>query len=43
MPVVAHVGHWIESVLILIPTLGFILWLAVITIRDRRRQRRESA
>ena len=43
MPVLAHAGHWIEYVLILIPTLGFVLWLAAITIRDRRRQRRESA
>lgn len=34
---VAHTGHWIESVLVLIPTVGFIGWLAFITVRDRRR------
>jgi hypothetical protein len=43
MPVLAHAGHWIESVLILVPTLGFILWLAVVTLRDRRRQRSENS
>jgi hypothetical protein len=41
-PVIAHAGHWIESLLILVPTLGFILWLVVITVRDRRRERREG-
>jgi len=41
-PVLAHAGHWIESVLILVPTLGFILWLVIITVRDRRRERREA-
>jgi hypothetical protein len=34
---IAHAGHWIESVLVLIPTVGFIGWLAFITVRDRRR------
>jgi hypothetical protein len=38
----AHVGHWIESVLILLPTLGFVIWLAAVTIRERRRDRREG-
>ena len=39
MPVLAHAGHWIESVMILVPTLGFILWLGFVTVRDRRRTR----
>ena len=39
MLVLAHAGHWIESVLILIPTLGFVIWLAAVTIRERRRDR----
>jgi hypothetical protein len=43
MPVFAHAGHWIESVLILVPTLGFIAWLAFVTIRERRRERREGS
>jgi hypothetical protein len=42
MLVLAHAGHWIESVLILVPTLGFIVWLGFVTIRERRRERREG-
>ena len=42
MPVFAHAGHWAESLLILVPTLAFIAWLAVVTVRDRRRQRQEQ-
>ena len=42
MVVIAHAGHWIESVLVLIPTLGFIVWLAAVTWRERRRERREQ-
>ncbi|MEA2450232.1 MAG: hypothetical protein QOG63_2164 [Thermoleophilaceae bacterium] len=41
--VLAHAGHWIESILILVPTLGFIGWLAIVTIRERRRERREES
>ena len=41
--VLAHAGHWIESILILVPTLGFIGWLAIVTIRERRRERREGS
>jgi hypothetical protein len=40
MLVLAHAGHWIESILILLPTLGFVIWLAAVTIRERRRERR---
>jgi hypothetical protein len=35
----AHAGHWISSLLILVPTVAFIVWLVAITVRDRRRQR----
>ena len=42
MLVFAHAGHWIESLLILVPTLGFIFWLVAVTMRDRRRERREG-
>ncbi len=38
--VLAHVSHWIESILILVPTLGFIAWLGFVTVRDRRAERR---
>jgi hypothetical protein len=40
MLVIAHAGHWIESLIVLVPTLAFIVWLAGVTLRDRRRQRR---
>ena len=42
MLIIAHAGHWIESVLILVPTVAFIVWLVAITIRDRRRERQEQ-
>jgi hypothetical protein len=38
--VLAHAGHWIESLLMLVPVVGFIIWLAVTTVREKRRQRR---
>ena len=38
MPVLAHAADWIESILILVPTLSFIGWLAFVTVRDRRRR-----
>ena len=42
MPIIAHAAHWAESLLILLPTVAFIAWLAVVTVRDRRRQREEQ-
>ena len=36
---IAHAGHWISSLLILLPTVAFIVWLVAVTLRDRRRQR----
>jgi hypothetical protein len=36
----AHAGHWISSLLILLPTVAFIIWLVAITVRDRRRAKR---
>jgi hypothetical protein len=34
---VAHAGHWLVTVSYFIPVVGFLVWLAYITIRDRRR------
>ena len=39
MFVIAHAGHWISSLVILLPTVAFIVWLVLITVRDRRRER----
>jgi hypothetical protein len=39
MLVIAHAGHWVSSLLILLPTVAFIVWLVVITLRDKRRER----
>jgi hypothetical protein len=40
---VAHAGHWLESVVYLVPIVGFALWLAFTTIKDRRSRRRGEA
>jgi hypothetical protein len=33
----AHAGHWLVQVIYFVPVLGFIVWLVVTQIRDRRR------
>jgi hypothetical protein len=43
MLVLAHAGHWISSLLILLPTVAFIVWLVLVTMRDRRREREKQA
>ena len=40
--VFAHAGHWLESIVYLVPIVGFALWLAITAIKDRRRQRDEG-
>ena len=40
--VLAHAGHWLESVVYLVPIVGFALWLAITAIKDRRRRRDEG-
>jgi hypothetical protein len=42
MLVLAHAGHWISSLLILLPTVAFIVWLVLVTVRDRHRARDEG-
>ena len=39
----AHPGHWLSSVAYFLPVIAFLAWLAVVTIRDRRKQRREGS
>lgn len=40
--VLAHVSHWLESVVYLVPIVGFAVWLAITALKDRRRRRDES-
>jgi hypothetical protein len=42
MYVMAHAGHWLESLVYLVPIVGFAIWLGVTTVKDRRRQRDEA-
>ena len=39
----AHAGHWIEAAVYMVPIGGFAVWLAITTVRDRRREREENA
>jgi hypothetical protein len=40
--VLAHPGHWGASVKFLVPTVGFIGWLFVTTLKERQRERHED-
>ena len=33
---IAHAGHWLVSVSYFVPILGFLIWLAVVQIKERR-------
>ena len=37
MIVLAHAGHWLTSVAYFLPVVGFLVWLAVVQIRERTR------
>ena len=39
--VLAHASHWLESVVYLVPIVGFAIWLGVATIKDRRSRANE--
>lgn len=34
---IAHAGHWLTNIMFLLPGVGFLVWLAVVTIKERRR------
>jgi hypothetical protein len=40
MTLIAHAGHWLTSVAYFVPVVGFLVWLAVVQIRERRGRRR---
>jgi hypothetical protein len=33
---IAHAGHWLTSIAYFVPVLGFLIWLGVVQIRERR-------
>jgi hypothetical protein len=36
----AHAGHWLTSIAYFVPVVGFMAWLAVTQLRERRSRRR---
>ena len=40
MIVLAHAGHWLTSVAYFVPVVGFLVWLAIVQIRERRGRER---
>jgi hypothetical protein len=40
--VFAHAGHWLASLAYAAPVIALVVWLAVVKVRDMRRQRRSS-
>lgn len=36
---IAHGGHWAVTVSYVAPVAGFFIWLGVVTVRQRRRDR----
>ena len=33
----AHAGHWLVQAVYFVPVIGFVLWLVVTQVKDRRR------
>jgi hypothetical protein len=36
MVLIAHAGHWLVSAAYFVPVLGFLIWLGVAQVKDRR-------
>jgi hypothetical protein len=36
----AHAGHWITTIAYFLPVVAFLIWLAVTSLRERRRRSR---
>lgn len=32
----AHAGHWLTSIGFMLPPLAFMVWLAYVTVKERR-------
>lgn len=39
MTVLAHTGHLLVQVAYFAPVLAFLIWLAITTLKERRRER----
>ncbi len=37
----AHAGHWITTVVYMLPVVAFLVWLVFVTVRNRMRERGE--
>jgi uncharacterized membrane protein (GlpM family) len=40
--IIAHAGHWAVSLAYLVPVFALIVWLAVSTLRERKRLRMKA-
>jgi hypothetical protein len=40
MLLLAHAGHWLVTIAYFLPVVGFIGWLVVVQVRDRRKRSR---
>ncbi len=40
MDLIAHTGHVLTTIAYFVPVVGFLVWLAVTQIRERRRAQR---
>ncbi len=36
MPVIAHAGDWVSTIIILVPMFSLIAWLGLARLRERR-------
>ena len=43
MTPIAHAADYIESIVFGLPVIGFLVWLAIVQVRDRRRAKTEGA
>jgi len=39
MMLIAHAGHWLVSAAYFVPVLGFLIWLGITQLRDRREKK----
>jgi preprotein translocase subunit YajC len=41
MLLIAHAGHWLVTIAYFIPVIGFMVWLAVTQLKEKRKQRQK--